>query len=102
MYGTCATGVAKGALLRALDKTNGPQHIPEMSYGHLVHLPFDKRRKILNKYPYLRGPTAEGTVTKNTIDKKLWIEDTIKWDIKKVCRQKDGPKSFCSINAYRL
>ncbi|ESZ92420.1 hypothetical protein SBOR_7179 [Sclerotinia borealis F-4128] len=37
----CITAVASGAVLRALDKKNGPERISQSSYGFLRHEPYD-------------------------------------------------------------
>ncbi|KAF2656351.1 hypothetical protein K491DRAFT_656655 [Lophiostoma macrostomum CBS 122681] len=79
-HGPCATGVAKGGLLRALDKTRGPLRVPRMSFGLLIHLPYQP--EVLAEYPHLYEPTFAGKPKTDPQDGTLYIDNTIQWVIK--------------------
>ncbi|KAJ4364798.1 hypothetical protein N0V95_000642 [Ascochyta clinopodiicola] len=72
-----ATGVATGAILRAINKSNGPSRIPCQSIGVLRHIPCDPENE-----PYtsevLKQPKK--WVDQEDLD---YIMDTIRWIIKK-------------------
>ena len=82
----CATGIAKGGILRALDKTNGPVRVPRMSYGVLRHIPYQP--EAVEEFPELEGPMSACKPKKGCmLDGELYIDNTIDWVIKAVCFQ---------------
>ncbi|KAF2178399.1 hypothetical protein K469DRAFT_731829 [Zopfia rhizophila CBS 207.26] len=84
---TCATGVAIGALLRALNKKNGPKRIPHMSYGILRHIPYQP--EAVEEHPYL-APILEGKVVFDKVDGRYYVDNTIFWIIKASKGSKDA------------
>jgi hypothetical protein len=86
-----ATGVAKGAILRACDKENGPARRPRLSYGVLRHLEYQNEEWLAKKHPALAAALKEGKKKYNHLDGKYWIEDTIEWIIKAVCQPSISP-----------
>jgi hypothetical protein len=82
----CATGVAKGAILRACDKENGPARMPRLSYGFLRHLEYQNEKWLAKKFPAIAAAMKHGERTLDKIDGKYWVNDTIQWIIKSVCK----------------
>lgn len=72
-----ATGVATGAILRAVDKTGGPSRITSQSVGVLRHIPADDRGFYSSE---VRAQLAE----LDDEDGHLYIWDTIEWKVIKV------------------
>jgi hypothetical protein len=81
-----ATGLAKGAILRACDKENGPARRPWLSYGVLRHLEYQNEKGFAEEYPALAAALKEGKRKYSNTDGKYWVEDTIQWIIKAVCQ----------------
>ncbi|KAF2020703.1 hypothetical protein BU24DRAFT_469468 [Aaosphaeria arxii CBS 175.79] len=73
----CATGVAKGALLRALDKENGPSRTIACSFGFLRHIPHESKLYRLKDF---REPIKQGIMSLH--DGEEYLADTITWAIK--------------------
>lgn len=73
-----ATGVATGAILRAIDKANGPSRKPCQSIGILRHIPCDDE----DMYPVevMLQPR-----TWNDLEQEDFVMNTIEWVVKKVC-----------------
>jgi hypothetical protein len=72
-----ATGVAVGALKRALNKSNGPRRVPYRSIGILYHVPDDP----------VYGSSSEvlaQRATPSDLSNEDYIMRTIKWIIKVV------------------
>ncbi|KAF2678256.1 hypothetical protein K458DRAFT_317433 [Lentithecium fluviatile CBS 122367] len=70
---TGATGVATGAIMRALDKRFGPERVPRSSYGIMRHLEWDPD----SDEDYMCQPAE-----KSEHDGEYEIRDTIEWLIK--------------------
>ncbi|KAJ4342040.1 hypothetical protein N0V87_001366 [Didymella glomerata] len=72
-----ATGVATGAILRAINKANGPSRIPCQSIGILRHIPCDQPED----YPaeVLSQPSKWSAA-----EQKPYVMNTIHWVVKKV------------------
>lgn len=72
-----ATGVATGAILRAINKANGPSRIPCQSIGILRHIPCDQPED----YPaeVLSQPSKWSAA-----EQKPCVMNTIHWVVKKV------------------
>ena len=68
------SAVARGAVLRALNKENGPERKSRTSYGIICSDPFDKDNP---RHRGLRG-------TRNPVDGELYIMNTIHWKIQEV------------------
>lgn len=75
--GTSATGVATGAIHRAVNKEHGPKRIPRQSIGILRHIPYPTLAKTY-KQPVLRQAK-----TFNKTLNQMYIMDTIEWLVKK-------------------
>jgi hypothetical protein len=73
---TSATGVAVGAIMRALNKENGPKRVPCQSIGILRHVPYEPE-------VYSKEVLAQEW-EKNDIDEESYIRRTILWVIKMV------------------
>lgn len=73
-----ATGVATGAILRAINKANGPSRTPCQSIGVLRHIPCD------NPEDYT-AEVLEQPRDPSEVDQKDYIMNTIYWVVKKVC-----------------
>jgi hypothetical protein len=73
---TSATGVAVGAITRALNKENGPERVPCQSIGILRHVPYEPE-------VYSEEVLAQEW-EKNDIDEESYIRRTIQWVIKVV------------------
>lgn len=73
-----ATGVATGAIMRAINKANGPSRIPCQSIGILRHIPWDQPED----YPadILSQPRKWSAP-----EQKDYVMNTIHWVVKKVC-----------------
>ncbi|KAF2178402.1 hypothetical protein K469DRAFT_695689 [Zopfia rhizophila CBS 207.26] len=83
--------VAKGAILRALDKEHGPKRLPRMSYGVLRHVPYEPQ--IARRDPKLKHLLAWKYKPKtNDIDGREYIHNVIEWPIKRVEKHR-GEKS---------
>jgi hypothetical protein len=72
-----ATGVAVGALKRALNKNNGPRRVPYRSIGILYHVPDDPA------YGFSSEALAQ-RATPSDLSNEDYILRTIKWIIKVV------------------
>jgi hypothetical protein len=79
---TSATGVAKGALMRAMNKEHGPKRIPVQSIGILHHVRYDP-----SQYP--SKVLDQGNWSENTLMDEWYIMDTIQWLIKVVSHPLD-------------
>jgi hypothetical protein len=73
--------VAYGAVLRALDKENGPERIIQASYGFQRAEPYD---------PISCVAHAETKPTRDKCDGELYVKDTIDWLIRKVRAIENG------------
>jgi hypothetical protein len=77
-----ATGVATGAILRAINKANGPSRIPCQSVGILRHIlcdqPEDYPAEVLSQPREWSAP-----------EQKDCVINTIHWVVKKVCQSVD-------------
>ena len=73
-----ATGVATGAILRAISKTNGPSRIPYQSIGIFCHIPCKSETEVY---------TADvlGQPTKCSSEEEDNIMNTLEW-VKNVCQ----------------
>src|SRR5262245_43001266 len=70
------TAVASGAVLRALNKDQGPQRIARSSYGILRDEPFDQD---LEEHKGVKATTDK-------FDGELYVTATIDWLLKKASR----------------
>jgi hypothetical protein len=79
----CATGIAKGGILRGLNKTNVPVRVPRMSIGVLRHIPYQP--EAVSEFPELKGPMSVGKPRKrDMLDGQFDIDNSIDWVIKAV------------------
>lgn len=78
---SCATGVAHGAILRALDKSNGPKKMARLSIGILRHFPYEP--ETILEHPEME-PLHEGERSKDEFNGLWYIKNTIVWLIKAV------------------
>lgn len=74
-----ATGVATGAILRAVDKSGGPSRITSQSIGMLRHIPADERSRY--SHAVYSQPAED-----DDEDGCRYIWDTIEWKVVKVSR----------------
>ncbi|KAK7917391.1 hypothetical protein PG985_010999 [Apiospora marii] len=75
------TTVSSGAVIRAFDKTHGPQRFARSSYGLLRHLPkdvYDSKHQKRNHHD------ANERTTPAPCTKEPYVRNTIEWFIKKV------------------
>ncbi|KAH7396896.1 hypothetical protein DE146DRAFT_57787 [Phaeosphaeria sp. MPI-PUGE-AT-0046c] len=75
-FNTSAAGVAKGALMRAQDKTNGPKHVPCRSIGVTYHIPDDP------SYNFSAEILGQRGWEQNDINHEWYLKGTIWWLIK--------------------
>lgn len=73
-----ATGVATGAILRTINKANGPSRIPCQSIGVLRHIPCDQDIEYTSEV--LAQPN-----TWHAQENMNYVMNTIRWVVKKVC-----------------
>jgi hypothetical protein len=71
------TAVARGAILRAVRKEEGPARILQSSYG------FQRRELYNEEIPAHR----EGKQRKDKFDEQIYINKTIMWSLVKVCSE---------------
>jgi len=71
-----STVVARGAALRAFDKNHGPDRITSCSYGFLITEHYD---------PIKYEEHREVECIVDEVNGEKYIENTIRWLIKKVC-----------------
>jgi hypothetical protein len=69
------TAVARGAVLRALNKRFGPSRITQSSYGFLVSEPYDPEGIEAHKKTVCRINKADGL---------KYVDGTIRWVIRSV------------------
>lgn len=69
------TAVARGAIIRAIRKEEGPARIIQSSYG------FQRRELYDEKIPAHR----ESKQRKDKFDEQIYINKTIMWSLVKVC-----------------
>ena len=74
-----ATGVATGAVLRAINKANGPSRIPCQSIGILRHIPCDYDN---DEYTTEVLAQPKRWSAQEEMD---YVMNTIRWVVKKVC-----------------
>ena len=74
---SAATGVATGAILRAIDKANGPSRMPCQSIGILRHIPCGDE----DMYPF---EVMSQPRTWSDPDQEDYVMNTIEWVVKKV------------------
>ncbi|KAF1949105.1 hypothetical protein CC80DRAFT_497783 [Byssothecium circinans] len=67
-----STAVAQGAVLRALDKANGPSRITQCSYGYLSSEPYE---------PEVFEEHRQTKCRVNKADGEKYVDDTINWFI---------------------
>lgn len=77
-FNTSAAGVAKGALMRAQDKSNGPKHVPCRSIGVTYHLSDDP------SYNFPKEVLNQKGWEQNDINHEWYLKGTIWWLIKAV------------------
>jgi hypothetical protein len=73
------TSVARGAILRALRKEDGPPRTLKSSYGYLVTEPYSKDGPDMK--PAHRGATK----FYDPLDGDVYIKNTINWFMQKAC-----------------
>ncbi|XPS92354.1 hypothetical protein M3J09_001751 [Ascochyta lentis] len=74
---TSATGVATGAIHRAMNKEHGPKRIPRQSIGILRHIPYEPKARSYRQQVLRQKKTFNNTVG------QMYIVDTIEWLIKR-------------------
>lgn len=67
------TAVARGAVLRALQKKDGPERRLQSSYGFSRHEPYGDYSEHVGQAPKRDG-----------VDKQMYIWETIEWFLQKV------------------
>jgi hypothetical protein len=88
-----ATGVATGAILRSVNKDNGPSRIPCQSIGVLRHIPCDH-----DDGQYSAEVLAQPTKW-NTPEEMHYVMNTIRWVVKKACYMPCCSRSIANIYA---
>lgn len=76
------TAVASGAVLRALNKENGPKRHVLSSYGLLRTEPYEP--EVWDRYPEVRDAHRSSRPTYNPHEGLRYIKDTLHWVVKKV------------------
>lgn len=87
---TSATGVATGAIMRAINKTDGPWRIPCQSICILRHIPCDHK----GTYPAaVLAQPQEWDVQQRA----YYVTNTILWVVKKVCKP---TRDSCAVTDF--